>query len=627
MTFFIRCLAIALLSFLLPCHAQSNNDDEKILYFDSNIVINKDASIDVTENISVYAHQNKIIHGIVRRLPVNITDSEGVKHHANYKIQQILFNNQSAEYHAQFVSDQYEIYIGNKNVALAPGIYTYTIQYHTDNAIDFLRDEDEFYWNVTGNDWDFPIIKVEAAVRLPSGTHILNSAGYTGLKDKKEQFFYAREEGNGEMSFVTTQPLAPGEGFTVAVSWPKGVISQPTMAQQLEETNRSTLILLIILLAALLYYITVWNQCARGRRPLSTTEQRSTPPENISPAAARFIHLMGFDNKTFTTAIVSMASKGYLVINDEKGFFTLIKQDKDINVLADEEKALANTLFANNSSVQVNKSNFSVMYKARKALRDSLKKQYQNNYFVTNAKYLVPGWILTIAAFVVAAAFADDVWNAAFSLVWLVFWTFGCFYLGRLVVAAIVNAAKNPSLGTLGLAVFLSLFSLPFLLGEILGLFLVSNLVPFITFPCLLLLTTLNFVFYYLLKAPTPAGKYVMEQINGFQQYLAWSEPDRADSSTIESVSNNMPYAIALDAEDPWGQRMDIMLRDAGIPPSQYFPPKWYKCGRPWRSLTQATFPAAIARNLGASLSHASTASRGGGSSGGGSGGGGGGGW
>lgn len=205
---------------------------ERILNFESNIVINKDASIDVTEIISVYANQQQIIHGIVRKLPVHYTDSDGISHTSNYQLKQVLLNNEPSAYHVEQSYKQLMIYIGNANITLSPGIYVYTIQYHAHNAINFLKEMDEFYWNITGNNWDFPIIKVTTDIHLPSEAKILRYAGYTGVTGAKIKNFYVRQPSDNQITYITTQPLSPGEGLTIAIAWQKNIIEPPTILQQ-----------------------------------------------------------------------------------------------------------------------------------------------------------------------------------------------------------------------------------------------------------------------------------------------------------------------------------------------------------------------------------------------------------
>jgi len=43
---------------------------------------------------------------------------------------------------------------------------TYVITYRVENAILYLKDHDELYWNVTGNYWKAPILEASADVSL-----------------------------------------------------------------------------------------------------------------------------------------------------------------------------------------------------------------------------------------------------------------------------------------------------------------------------------------------------------------------------------------------------------------------------------------------------------------------------
>ena len=62
-----------------------------------------------------------------------------------------------------------EIRLGSSNVMLDRGRHVYEIIYKTRGWIAFREKFDEFYWNVTGNEWTFPIEKAAYRVVLPGG--------------------------------------------------------------------------------------------------------------------------------------------------------------------------------------------------------------------------------------------------------------------------------------------------------------------------------------------------------------------------------------------------------------------------------------------------------------------------
>jgi hypothetical protein len=225
---------LLLILFCLFFSATAAAQLEKILHFDSHIIVNKDASIDVTENILVHTNEDKILHGIVRRLPMRFKDSDGTYHHSTYQIRQILMNNEHSAYHVERFHNTYAIYIGSLDVMLKAGNYQYTIQYHVAEGVNFLKDADELYWNITGNEWDFPILSLQALIQLPDGASILHAAGYTGPPGEKGQAFTVTQPATNQISFGTTQPLLPGEGLIAAVSWPTGIVQKPTLMQRVK---------------------------------------------------------------------------------------------------------------------------------------------------------------------------------------------------------------------------------------------------------------------------------------------------------------------------------------------------------------------------------------------------------
>jgi uncharacterized membrane protein len=150
----------------------------------------------------------------------------------------------------------------------------------------------------------------------------------------------------------------------------------------------------------------------------------------------------------------------------------------------------------------------------------------------------------------------------------------------------------------------------------------------------------LNIVFFELLKAPTIAGRKVMDDIDGFRMYLGTAEKDRLEAltppkETPQLFEQYLPYAIALDVENQWNKRFEHVFAEAAQAPGTSgttgYSPAWYSGSR-MSSLTTGGFAGALGGALAAAAASAATApgsssGMGGGSSGGGGGGGGGGGW
>ncbi len=77
--------------------------------------------------------------------------------------------------------DTIRTYIGDAGVFLETGDYTYQIRYSLNRQLGFFDTHTEVYFNVTGNEWDFPISKVTARVNLPNGAQSRGENFFTGL--------------------------------------------------------------------------------------------------------------------------------------------------------------------------------------------------------------------------------------------------------------------------------------------------------------------------------------------------------------------------------------------------------------------------------------------------------------
>ena len=108
----------------------------------------------------------------------------------------------------------------------AYGEHSYTIRFRP-RPSRFLREYDELYWNATGVGWDFPIDVAETRIALPSPAPFRQRAVYTGPQGATGADAEVVAEEPGRIVFRTTRPLAPYEGLTIAVAWPKGIVAAP----------------------------------------------------------------------------------------------------------------------------------------------------------------------------------------------------------------------------------------------------------------------------------------------------------------------------------------------------------------------------------------------------------------
>jgi len=624
------------LTFLLA-FPPGSQAEERILKYVSHIQIHTDASMTVTETISVISESDRIRRGIYRTFPLEYRDRYGSLMRTRFEMVSATRNGAAENFHTANEGGNIKIYLGQESVFLDPGEYTYKITYKTQRQLGFFPDFDELYWNVTGNDWEFAIDSAAAIIELPARARALNQAGYTGYRgDKGQDFSVARDE-RGRIVFTTTAPLKPQQGLTVAVSWPIGFVNRPTQSEKVNyffRDNLSALIMIIGFLVLLGYYVNAWLRVGKDPEKGAIYPQYS-PPSGISPAGMRYLMKMGYSNQVFSATIVNLAVKGYLKITEAAGKYTLTRNGSKNTPLTEIEKTVLAKLFKNSTTLKLENANHAKISDAISALKKNLKQEFEKKYFLLNSKYLFPGIAISILTLTGAIFGTAEKIPALFVLIWLSGWTFATSVLVVAVISGWRNVLTNKGFTALRdvfSALFITLFSLPFIGGEISGLVMLGITLTPVAAIIALMTIAVNFLFYYLLKAPTVLGRQVLDQIEGFKMYLEVAEEDRMNllnppERTPELFEKYLPYALALDVENEWARKFADMVEAAA-----HYSPEWYSGSTVgirnisgFTSQLGSTFSASIASS--ATAPGSSSGSGGGGSSGGGGGGGGGGGW
>lgn len=614
---------------------------EEIRRFHSDIQVEMDGSMLVEEQIQVRAEGNQIKRGIFRDFPTDYRDKLGHHYRVGFDLLDVQRDGQSEPFHLETLSNGVRIYIGDKDVHLKPGSYSYGLRYRTDRQLGFFPDHDELYWNLTGNGWTFPIVQATARIRLPSQipTEALRLEAYTGPVGAKGQDYSAKVEADGSLFFATTRSLGVTEGLTLAIAWPKGYMKEPGRGQKIGyflADNRDALAGLIGITLVLGFYLWSWWRVGRDPQP-GAIFPRYQPPEGQSPAALRFVERMGYDDKTFAATLVNLAVKRSVRIEEpEPGAFRLQRLNHP-SLLPPSEQSLFATLFGGGrNNLELSQGHQAILKQAIKAHETSLRRGYEKTYFRTNSLYLLPGILLSVLILgwiLWLIPGAEPRTLGAFLTLWLSGWGLGVFVLTKMMFRAWRQThGWKGWLKALGA----TLIALPFIGGAVFGLFiLVTQVSPALGLSAALLIA-LNILFYQWLKAPTLAGRRLLDEVAGFRLYLAVAEQDELQARhpaniTREEFERYLPYALALDVEQQWAERFAATLAQAGQEPQDYRP-DWYS-GRNWSSSRIGGFTSALGAGMTSAIAAASTppgsssGSGGGGSSGGGGGGGGGGGW
>lgn len=628
---------VALLSLLLP---QAAAAEERILSFDSQIAIQQDGVLDVTETIHVRAENVSINHGIYRDFPTRYDAPGGRRVKVGFELVSTALDGQPEPAKVEMLGNGVRIRIGSADRMVAPGEHNYTIRYRATRMIGRFDDYDELYWNVTGNGWDFPLDRAAATITLPSPVRFGQRSVYTGAQGSTESAARVASEEAGTIRFETTRPLGPREGLTVAVAFPKQVIAEPAASSRLAwflSDWGPPLAGAMGLGAIFAYLFYAWRKA--GRDPIAgTVVPLFSPPDNLSPAAMRYIVEQKFDNRGFAAALVDAAVKGHVrLVEEDRGFFRSNERRIErhelpgAQQLAAPESASLNMLVEPDSSLVMEQENHATFAAAEKALSDSFAGTYEGRLFNRNYSWVGAAFAIFVAALwmaAVAVVLAESGGRSPMALL-------SC---AGLAIAALLFHAR-PGAGTGRCLVQL--------LAALIGGAAVLAGFPILAealnsgrwLPLAIPLIGLPFVIssFWWMSAPTKEGRGVLDRIAGFKQYLSITERDRLDrmqapEDSLQLFERYLPYAIALDVENRWADRYTGLLAAAAAAPgaSQGF--AWYSgSSDPWNDT--GGFVDSLGSSLTSTISSASTApgsssgSGGGGSSGGGGGGGGGGGW
>ncbi len=655
----MKALAIALAAALVFA-AVPAAAEEVIDHFDVEVTVQPDGVLDVIETIQVEAEGNQIRHGIFRDFPLTFVDENDSVHRVSFSIRGIARDGRPEPYHTASNNDGIRIYIGQQDVFLDPGTYTYRIHYQTGRQIRFLSDHTELFWNVTGNDWSFPIRSASAVFTLPDNQPPVRWTAYTGSYGEEGKAFTGEITGDNSLKVTTTATLPPRQGLSVVLQIPDGLVSPPSGLQALYYwflDYRRFVFGGIALVSVLIFYLVAWNAVGRDP-PKGTIIPLFHPPEGISPALAGYIRDYGWRGgwRGFTAAALSLATKGLLVFDDsgEDIVLSRTKTKKPSEKLPPGENAIFNWVEGKSGKVTIDKANGKSLATAFSNFKSAVENENRNRFFKRNLGYVVVGAILTAASLAFVLFFGglpqDEIGLLIGSVMVGVF--LGIFVIP--VVRALFGSRSVGSTVAIGFNLLILGFvgiSILSVAGNILGSLpqgYGQNIVGTVFrngFPLMLVASfaAMNGIFYYLLRAPTAAGRVVMDQIEGLELYIRTAESQRLnmagapdlDATHFEKI---LPYAVALNAEKPWSEAFEAAFARAhqGETVAAAYHPAWHGgsrwSGQSFSSSIASTVSAAqtsFASSIPAPKSSSSgfSGGGGGGGSGGGGGGGGGGGW
>jgi hypothetical protein len=264
----LTAVAIAVAS----ASARAAPPGEDIVNLHAEMTIGRDGRADVEETILVWAAGARIRSGIDRDIPTDAVGPDGARTTMEIEGLTVTRDGQPEAFRRESIAGAERVHLGDDATALSLGTHVYVIAYHTSGQVAFLADRDQLAWHIAGVGRALPIEQASAAIFLPEPaarrlTGLTTIAEPRGAPDPT--VVASRREMAAAMAavFTTTRPLGPGEGLTLVVSWPQGILHPPAVAPAARAWRSSRAAALVALAAGLAFLQALWvgRRRRRGR--------------------------------------------------------------------------------------------------------------------------------------------------------------------------------------------------------------------------------------------------------------------------------------------------------------------------------------------------------------------------
>lgn len=684
------CMIILIISILslMPLKieaATSSAGGYTIQSYDIDMVVNDDNTFDITEKIKVNFSSSR--HGIFRKLPLknSIIRNDGTKSNNRATITNI----EVSEEFSTYKENKYEVIKIGSASSTVVGKHTYTIKYKYGIGKDPLKNADELYFNLIGNEWDTSIENLSFKITMPKefDKNLLGiTSGSKGSTNTSNVYYNV----NGNViSGYTLRTLNSGDGVTVRLTLPEGYF-----ANAKSTTSPFIYLMIIVPVICLIITLILWYKYGKDDKVIETVE--FYPPEGYNSAEISFLYKGKVEDNDIVSLLIYLANKGYLEIENtsKNGKFILsqykkeqvnekirelenkLSEEKLKNINSPKIKVLENSLelyrnidkpveysdLTKNSLIKKLKENRKEKFKIIKLKEydgnneieriffEGLFSKYSNKKSVTyedlyNQFYLT---VITIKALLNSKKNKDKIFESSTKGKSILVMTMIIISALLILIPKIIYSGVNEliSFYIILLVFFIQLlflknksvfskiqfvvFCIPIILltGFFEAIFIetVSTIGAVIWIICIIAM----FILYNLMPKRTPYGNEILGKIKGFKRFLETAEKEKLEAMVMENPTyfyDILPYTYVLGISDKWISQFETIALQA---------PNWYSSTNGFNVVTFGSFmnytmssarTAMISRPSRSSGGGSSGGSSGGGSSGGGSGGGGGGSW
>ena len=608
----IGILIFLYLLFPLSVFAEVNEDYE-ILSYDIYMKVQENNILEITETITAYFNTEK--HGIIRKIPLinTVERLDGTTEKNRVQISGVDVNH---PFTTRKNGKNYVIQIGEED-KLIEGEQTYEISYSYNLGKDKIKDYDELYFNLIGDEWDTEISFVTFTIEMPkSFDEELVGFSYGKKGSTESENVYYEIEGN-TINGLYEDTLEPGEALTVRLELEDGYFVDAKL-----NVGITTYLMFIIPPLCLLGAFLLWLFYGKDKEVIETVE--FYPPKKCNSLDVGFLYRGKFLSKDVTSLLIYLANQGYIKITDnsegQKNSFVFTKL-KDYDGKNEAEKLFMEGLFEEKEEVTGEDLQDHFYITVSKIM--SVEKEMREKVFEKNGKKKSLIILLIVATLIIiilapSLEFGDmsSFWSALFLVVALMAFGGCAIYMpstliGKVLATTIITLMMSPFFisSSLGYAFEEGVFRL----GIIIGILALIGLI----------------VIYLYMDKRTDYGIEMLGKIRGFKTFLETAEKDRLEKMVSKEPTyfyDILPFTYVLGVSSVWIKKFESIT---------LAPPSWYDSSDDFEMVGFTHFMDSTMEEANrvmnsspvSSSDSSSSSSSGGGSSGGGSGGGGGSSW
>ncbi len=578
------------------------NYDDDYIYYDDDIVndnylydyyiesynvdinVSNNNSYDIKETIVAYFNKEK--HGIIRNIPTRntVTRTDGSTNTNRAKITNVNVNE---KYSLSTGVDEVKLKIGDADTVLT-GRHTYQISYTYNIGNDKLKDADEFYLNLIGNQWDTNINKLTFKITMPKDfdtNKIGFSVGKYGTSGIPKGGYFNYSVKNNVITGTYNKTLPPNNGFTVRITLPDGYFEKQKLKITIFDFIAICLPIIFLIIA-----IFEWEKYGKDEKPVETVE--FNPPDNMNSLDVAYAYKGKVNSNDVVSLLIYLANKGYIKIKVEEAGSKLLKSKsyKIIEVKKydgndENERLFLERLFKNGTIYRTENNNVfrcvtksdleERFYKTVNEIIDNENtSEFKNKIFEkgvwNRAKKIIILSLLVILTMSIGPLLnGTKIKTTVIANLVLVAITM-LFYLFAL--SSKFNNTRVKNIIILFVISFFASFSFVFVtLYDIVSEIIINmNKLGLIELGIQVISLIFIMILVTLMKRRTKYGTEVLGRILGFKTFLKTAEKEKLETlvnQDPEYFYNILPYAYVLGVSDEWIKNFETI---------SLMPPEWY---------------------------------------------------